>query len=206
MALVVLLRGIDVGGHRVFRPTLLAPALGASDVINTRLEAKHSFDTLLSAAGIVRFVKLLSRSGRRPSSMPITIPHEQDWFVRVTTLTNRHAVGKYRRHMKMIGYLGQLDALIGTRIATRSCNTVNAILRTRKDELGTVQMVRARRLRRRVPSGRVHANCLGRGAQLHAASTQLALTSPAAELDKMQSLADIIRSGTMAEPTIRRSD
>jgi uncharacterized protein (DUF1697 family) len=34
MALVVLLRGINVGGHRAFRPKLLARELGAFDVVN----------------------------------------------------------------------------------------------------------------------------------------------------------------------------
>src|SRR5690349_5604465 len=34
MALVVFLRGVNVGGHRTFRPTLLASALEHLDVVN----------------------------------------------------------------------------------------------------------------------------------------------------------------------------
>lgn len=34
MALVVLLRGVNVGGHRAFRPSLLAKELSAYDVVN----------------------------------------------------------------------------------------------------------------------------------------------------------------------------
>jgi uncharacterized protein (DUF1697 family) len=34
MALVVFLRGVNVGGHRTFRPTVLARALGDYDVLN----------------------------------------------------------------------------------------------------------------------------------------------------------------------------
>jgi uncharacterized protein (DUF1697 family) len=34
MALIVFLRGINVGGHRRFRPSLLAKELGAYDVVN----------------------------------------------------------------------------------------------------------------------------------------------------------------------------
>jgi hypothetical protein len=34
MALVVFLRGINVGGHRTFRPSVLAKELGAYDVVN----------------------------------------------------------------------------------------------------------------------------------------------------------------------------
>ena len=34
MALIVFLRGINVGGHRTFRPSMLARALAAYDVVN----------------------------------------------------------------------------------------------------------------------------------------------------------------------------
>src|ERR671930_468699 len=34
MALVLFLRGVNVGGHRTFRPSLLAKALRAYDVVN----------------------------------------------------------------------------------------------------------------------------------------------------------------------------
>ncbi len=34
MALVVFLRGVNVGGHRTFRPSILATELGAYDVVN----------------------------------------------------------------------------------------------------------------------------------------------------------------------------
>ena len=37
-------------------------------------------------------------------------------------------VGDYRRHLKTIGCLGQLDALFGTTVTTRSLGTVNAML------------------------------------------------------------------------------
>ena len=34
MALVVLLKGVNVGGHRIFRPSVLARSLGRFDVVN----------------------------------------------------------------------------------------------------------------------------------------------------------------------------
>src|SRR4051812_18122325 len=151
MALIVLLRGINVGGHRTFRPTLLAQELGAYDVVNIgatgtfvvrkpgsqahlraelrsrlpvttqfvfcdgkdllRLEAKGPFEQRPSETGIVRFVSFLARGGRTRPSLPLTIPQGEDWFVRVTSLTNRLAVGEYRRHMRTISYLSQLDTL-----------------------------------------------------------------------------------------------
>jgi uncharacterized protein (DUF1697 family) len=177
MALIVLLRGINVGGHRAFRPTLLAQKLRVYDVVNIgatgtfvvrkprshahlrtalrsrlpvttqfvfcegedllRLEAKGAFEQPPSKSGIVRFVSFLARGPRTRPSLPLTIPQGEDWFVRVTSLTNRLAVGEYRRHMKTISYLGQLDTLFGTLVTTRSWGTVDAILRILKDASGT---------------------------------------------------------------------
>jgi uncharacterized protein (DUF1697 family) len=174
MALIVLLRGINVGGHRAFRPTLLARTLSAYDIVSIgangtfvvrkpnslarlraelrsrlpattqfvfceggdllRLASKVPFDNAPPEPGIVRFVSFLAQGGRTRPSLPLTIPQGENWFVRVTSLTNRLAVGEYRRHMKTISYLGQLDTVFATVVTTRSWNTVNAILQTLKDE------------------------------------------------------------------------
>ena len=168
MALVVLLRGINVGGHRTFRPTLLAQALTEYDVVNIgaagtfvvrkpsprarlraelrsrlpvttrfvfcegtdllRLYSDELVDKPSSESGTVRFVSFLANASRIRPQLPLTIPRGRDWFVRVTVLTNRLAVGEYRRHMKTISYLGQLDALLGAPVTTRNWNTVNAVL------------------------------------------------------------------------------
>lgn len=174
MALVVLLRGINVGGHRAFRPKLLAQELGAFDVVNigatgtfvirkpgprahlravlrTRLPATTRFvfcdgrdllrleaEVLLNnpppKAGIVRFVSFMATVARAQPVLPLAIPPGRDWYVRVSTLSNRLAVGEYRRHMKTIGYLGQLDTLLGTLVTTRSWNTVNTVVQILKEE------------------------------------------------------------------------
>jgi uncharacterized protein (DUF1697 family) len=172
MALIVLLRGINVGGHRAFRPKVLAQELGAFDIVNIgatgtfvvrnpgsrahlravlhsklptttqfvvcegrdllRLAAKTPFDEPSPDPGLIRFVSFLANVSRARLALPFTIPQGRDWFVRVTTLTGRLAVGEYRRHMKTIGYLGQLDTLFGTLVTTRNWTTVNAIVRTLK--------------------------------------------------------------------------
>jgi hypothetical protein len=113
-----------------------------------RLEASGPFEQPTPEDGIVRFVSFLARGARIRPSLPLTIPHGQDWFVRVTSLTKRLAVGEYRRHMRTISYLSQLDTLFGTLVVTRSWGTLNAILRILKDESGTKQEDRTSRPRR----------------------------------------------------------
>jgi len=40
----------------------------------------------------------------------------------------------YRRHMKTIGYLGQIDKLFGVPVTTRNWNTIIAIVRILKGQ------------------------------------------------------------------------
>jgi uncharacterized protein (DUF1697 family) len=174
MALVVFLRGVNVGGHRTFRPSLLARALRDFDVVNVgaagtfvvrrpgsraklraalirklpftttialcdgrdllRLETGHPFGPELSRPGIVRFVSILSSAGRVPAPLPITLPPRGRWLVRVIASDGRFLFGAYRRDMKTIGHLGQLDKLFGARATTRNWNTITAIARILRSE------------------------------------------------------------------------
>ena len=152
MAIIVLLRGINVGAagtlvvrrphsHARLRAALRARLpVGAAFVLCEsrellRLAAEYPFEQP-PPDGTTRFVSFLERRARVPPQLPLTIPRGQDWFVRVTMLTNRLAVGEYRRDMKTIGYLGHLDAIFGTLVTTRSWNTVNAIVRLLQHDRG----------------------------------------------------------------------
>jgi uncharacterized protein (DUF1697 family) len=169
MALVVFLRGVNVGGHRTFRPSILARELCDYGVVNVgaagtfvvrkpgprakfrskllqklpfeaevvlcdgrdliRLEMENPFGTEPSRPDIVRFVSILSKANRSLPSIPFTLPQSGEWFVRIIASTNRFVFGVYRRHMKTIGYLGQIDKLFGVPATTRNWNTIVAIVR-----------------------------------------------------------------------------
>lgn len=171
-ALVVFLRGVNVGGHRTFRPSILARELSAYDVVNVgaagtfvvrkpgsrskfraellrrlpfdaeialcdgrdliRLATESPFGAEPSSPDVVRFVSILPKAGRVPTSIPMTLPAAGDWFVRVIASKNRFVFGEYRRHMKTIGYLGQIDKLFGAPATTRNWNTIIAIVRILK--------------------------------------------------------------------------
>lgn len=174
MALVVFLRGVNVGGHRRFRPSVLARQLGSYDVVNVgaagtfvvrkpgsraklraallqrlpfeaevvlcdgrdlmRLAMNNPFETEPSRPDVVRFVSILSKAGRLRPSLPVTLPPTGEWLVRVIASTDRFVFGVYRRHMKTIGYLGQIDRLFGVPATTRNWNTIDAIVRVLKDQ------------------------------------------------------------------------
>jgi uncharacterized protein (DUF1697 family) len=78
---------------------------------------------------IVRFVSVLSRSVRSTPSMPMTFPPGGKWLLKILAREDRFVFGVYRRHMKVIGYLGALDRIFGAPAITRNWNTVTAIAR-----------------------------------------------------------------------------
>src|SRR5262249_3866625 len=172
MALVVFLRGVNVGGHRRLRPSILARELSAYDVVNVgaagtfvvrkpgsraklraallqklsfdaevvlcdgrdliRLETENPFGTEPSPPDVVRFVSFLSRAGRVRPSIPLTLPSGEERLLRVIASKNRFVFGVYRRHMKTIRYLGEIDKLFGVPATTRNWNTIIAIVRILK--------------------------------------------------------------------------
>lgn len=174
MALVVFLRGVNVGGHRTFRPSVLARELSEYDVVNVgaagtfvvrkpgprakfraellrrlpfaaeivlcdgrdlvRLEMENPFKAEASRPDIVRFVSILSKVNCGPASIPCSFPPSGEWLVRVIAAKKRFVFGVYRRHMKTIGYLGQIDRLFGASATTRNWNTIIAVVRILKSK------------------------------------------------------------------------
>jgi len=174
MALVVFLRGVNVGGHRTFRPSILAKELSDYDVVNVgaagtfvvrkpgprakfraellrklpfeaevvlcdgrdliRLETENPFGAEPLRPDVVRFVSILSKAGSIRTSLPVTFPPDGEWLVRVIGSKSQFVFGMYRRHMKTISYLGQIDKLFSAPATTRNWNTINAIVRILKGE------------------------------------------------------------------------
>jgi uncharacterized protein (DUF1697 family) len=174
VALVVFLRGVNVGGHRSFRPTKLAEALKHLGAVNigaagtlvirqpmTQAEARaevarnlsfftevvvcqgrdiaslisrNPFEGQSMRGGIVRFVSVLSRRPRLTPSTPMRFPSSGQWLMKILTRRNRFVIGMYRRHMKVIGFLGALDRLYGVPVTTRNWNTIAAIAKVIRND------------------------------------------------------------------------
>ena len=76
---------------------------------------------------IVRFVSILSRRPRSAPRLPVVLPSRGKWLLKILGRDDRFVFGLYRRHMKVIGYLGKLDQVFGEPVTTRNWNTINAI-------------------------------------------------------------------------------
>jgi uncharacterized protein (DUF1697 family) len=174
MALVVFLRGVNVGGHHRFRPSILAQELSEYGVVNVgaagtfvvlkpgslarfrasllrklpfeakvvlcdgrdliRLEKEDPFAAEPSRPDTVRFVSILSKADGGMPPIPLKIPASGEWFVRIIASKNRFVFGVYRRHMKTIGYLAQIDKLFGVPATTRNWNTITAVVQILKGQ------------------------------------------------------------------------
>ncbi len=173
MALVVLLRGLNVGGHRTFRPSRLAEHLQHLDAVNigaagtfvirrpvsraqlrvevasrlpfeaeivifqgreiVRLMSHDFFSGHPVRPDIVRFVSVLSRLPRSTPRLPINLPSPGKWLLKILAREGRFVFGLYRRHMKVISYLGSLDRVFGVPATTRNWNTITAIAKVLND-------------------------------------------------------------------------
>jgi len=119
-----------------------------------RLERENPFGGEASCPDVVRFVTIMSKAGRVRASLPLTLPPSGRWLVRVIAAQDRFVVGLYRRHMRTIGYLGQIDKLADVPVTTRNWNTIVAIVRILKD-----RGKKGRGRRRRASSHRRSLGC-----------------------------------------------
>jgi hypothetical protein len=76
---------------------------------------------------VVRFVSVLSKRPRSTPSMPMSLPSAGKWLLKILARENRFVFGVYRRHMKVISYLGKMDGLFGVPVTTRNWSTITAI-------------------------------------------------------------------------------
>jgi uncharacterized protein (DUF1697 family) len=101
-----------------------------------RLETENPFAAESSPSDAVRFVSILSKAGGMRAALPVAFPSDGAWLVRVFACDGQFVFGMYRRHMKTIGYLGQMDKLYGVPATTRNWNTILAIVRILKGQVG----------------------------------------------------------------------
>ena len=173
MALVAFLRGINVGGHRAFRPSVLAKQLARYEVVNVGatgtfvicrpitktklraelarrlpfdahimicegrelldLEADDVFRKAPKGPDVTRFVSIIAKRPHTIPAIPIRLPEKGAWLLRILAVENRFVFGVYRRHMKVISYLGMLDRLLGVPVTTRNWNTITSVIKVLQD-------------------------------------------------------------------------
>ena len=115
----------------------------ARDII--KLASGDPFARQPSGPDITHFVNVLAkplpnvRSGSHQTSnpkrqtsqlfaLPLSLPSEDDWLIKIIAIQGRFVLGLYRRQMKAIGYLGKIEKLLGVPATTRNWNTIEKIV------------------------------------------------------------------------------
>ena len=99
----------------------------ARDII--KLASKDPFSEQPSDPNITRFVNILAKRLPSPPPLPLCLPSDDDWLLKIIAIENRFVLGLYRRQMKAISYLGKIEKLLGAPATTRNWNTMEKIVK-----------------------------------------------------------------------------
>jgi uncharacterized protein (DUF1697 family) len=104
----------------------------ARDII--KLASKDPFSRQPSGPDIVRFVSVLAKPVRVLPRLPLALPADDDWLLKISAIQDRFVLGLYRRQMKAISYLGKIEKRLGVPITTRSWNTIEKVVKILRSE------------------------------------------------------------------------
>ena len=111
------------------------------------LMRRDPFSRKPSGPNITRFVNILHKplrkriafdllqtSNFKPQTsllppLPISLPSDNDWLLKIIAIRGRFVLGLYRRQMKAISYLGRIEKLLGVPATTRNWNTIEKVMK-----------------------------------------------------------------------------
>jgi uncharacterized protein (DUF1697 family) len=102
---------------------MICSACQIMELASTDPFARHPY-----GPDITRFVNVLARRLPSPPPLPLSLPSEDDWLLKVITVQDRFVLGLYRRQMKAISYLGKIEKLLGVPATTRNWNTIQKVV------------------------------------------------------------------------------
>ena len=98
-----------------------------------KLASKDPFSEQPSGPNITRFVNVLAKRLPSPPSLPLSLPSDDDWLLKIIAIENRFVLGLYHRQMKAISYLGKIEKLLGVPATTRNWNTIQKVVQILND-------------------------------------------------------------------------
>ena len=101
---------------------MICSARDIIELVSTDPFAEHA-----SGPDITRFINVLAKRLAHPPALPIYLPSQNDWVLKVIAIQNKFVVGLYRRQMKAITFLGKIEKLLGVPATTRNWNTIQKV-------------------------------------------------------------------------------
>ena len=78
-------------------------------------------------------MNVLHKRLRTLPPLPLSLPSDDDWLLKIITIQDRFVLGLYRREMKAISYLGKIEKKFGVAATTRNWNTIQKVAQILKD-------------------------------------------------------------------------
>jgi uncharacterized protein (DUF1697 family) len=75
-------------------------------------------------------VSVLAKRLRTLPPLPLTLPSDNDWLVKIIAIQDRFVLGLYRRQMRAITYLGKIEKQFGVPVTTRNWNTIEKVAKS----------------------------------------------------------------------------
>jgi uncharacterized protein (DUF1697 family) len=98
------------------------------------LARKDPFAHQPSGPDITRFVSVLHKRPSKLPSLPLCLPSNEDWLLKIIAIQAQFVLGIYRRQMKAIGYLGKIEKILGVPATTRSWSTIEKVVQILKED------------------------------------------------------------------------
>lgn len=89
-----------------------------------KLASRNPFSRQPSGPNITRFVSVAAKRLPLPLRVPLNLPSDDDWVLKIIAIRDRFVLGLYHRQMKAISYLGKIEKLLGVPATTRNWNTI----------------------------------------------------------------------------------
>ena len=103
----------------------------ARDII--KLASKDPFSQQPSGPDIVRFASVLAGPLRVLPPLPLALPAADAWLLKIIAIQDRFVLGLYRRQMKAVSYLSQIEKKFGVAVTTRNWNTIEKVVKILND-------------------------------------------------------------------------
>jgi uncharacterized protein (DUF1697 family) len=97
--------------------------------------SKDPFSRQSSGPNIVQFVSVLAKRLRALPPLPLSLPADDDWLLKIIAIQGKFVLGLYRRQMKAITYLGKIEKRLGVPVTTRNWNTIEKVVKILRQDL-----------------------------------------------------------------------
>ena len=72
-------------------------------------------------------MSVLAKKLRAPLALPLSLPSDNEWLLKIIAIQDQFVLGLYRRQMKAISYLGKIEKRLGVPVTTRNWNTIEKV-------------------------------------------------------------------------------